>query len=377
MSDDCYCYEGDEVTCKFCEEKCKSIPEIITLSVMGNFKKVKSLVEKEGVDVNTTDSSGVTPLSVAAFYGHEDLIEFLLSKGANPFAKCDTGRTPIHESLVRQNFGKSDRVFINYFAHFVKESGDVEMFVPREHEEVPSFTLLTLACGSRLGKMSPDTVEFLIKQGANVNIVLENGETPLLIASKENVHFHDHSRKMRTISLLIHAGAKVDAVDIFGRNALHYAVTFSPGEEFVRILCKAGVDANARDKHGETPLHRATKFCHHEEAKALIDFGGANVNVFQNEGYSPLHLAFKFKCYPYVARYETVLILLESNCTIDTLNAVLKDGVTTAYSLAKKVDYRIANFLRDAGANVSLPEEQNKEDEPYSEEYCENFEDCD
>jgi ankyrin repeat protein len=56
---------------------------------------VKFLVEELGADVNTRDHNGYTPLHHAASRGDNELIRYLVSKGADPKAVSRTGQTTV------------------------------------------------------------------------------------------------------------------------------------------------------------------------------------------------------------------------------------------------------------------------------------------
>jgi ankyrin repeat protein len=70
---------------------------------------VKLLLDKEGVDPDSKDSSGKTPLSWAAEKGHEAVVKMLLDKeGVDPDSKDIYGQTPLswaagrrHEAVVK------------------------------------------------------------------------------------------------------------------------------------------------------------------------------------------------------------------------------------------------------------------------------------
>jgi ankyrin repeat protein len=54
---------------------------------------VKFLVEELGADVNARDHNGYTPLHHAAARGDNELILYLVSKGADPMAVARSGQT--------------------------------------------------------------------------------------------------------------------------------------------------------------------------------------------------------------------------------------------------------------------------------------------
>lgn len=114
-----------------------------------------------------------------------------------------------------------------------------------------------------------DVVEFLIKNGADVNRrtwiheagYAEHsgsaedgyqhndfcGETPIMAAA--------HAGNVKSVELLIENGADVNATDYCGRTALMYAArsyTGERGRKIVTILVEHGIDIDAEDNFGQT-----------------------------------------------------------------------------------------------------------------------------
>lgn len=67
---------------------------LIKASFDGNLDTVRKAVE-QGVDVDSQDQSGRTPLMMAAFNGHYELVQYLLENGADPNTVDRQGRTPL------------------------------------------------------------------------------------------------------------------------------------------------------------------------------------------------------------------------------------------------------------------------------------------
>lgn len=95
------------------------------------------------------------------------------------------------------------------------------------------------------------------------------------------------------VRALIHEGASLDAVDRYGRTALHHAVIDGRGD-LVALLLGAGADVEAKDHpRGETPLMLA---CGPVPAlggdlglvRQLIE-GGADVNAVDRRGARPVY----------------------------------------------------------------------------------------
>ncbi len=67
-------------------------------AVYGKLERVKTLIEKEGVDVNARETQtkiGGTALILAAEEGHLEVVKYLINKGADINAKADNGNTAL------------------------------------------------------------------------------------------------------------------------------------------------------------------------------------------------------------------------------------------------------------------------------------------
>ncbi len=106
-------------------------------------------------------------------------------------------------------------------------------------------------------------------------------DTPLLEAA-----FHGDPK---VIALLLQYGAKVNAEDMFGEDALHKAVFFS-GKEAVALLIAHGADVNHKDHFGKTALHVAAQESDPDKV-ALLLAHGADANARDEDGKTPLAVA--------------------------------------------------------------------------------------
>jgi hypothetical protein len=70
----------------------------------GDLAKVESLVKAHPDLVSSADEKyGQTPLHVAAFNDHKDVVEFLLANKADVNAKAENGSTPLHLAAAKGN----------------------------------------------------------------------------------------------------------------------------------------------------------------------------------------------------------------------------------------------------------------------------------
>ena len=97
---------------------------------------------------------------------------------------------------------------------------------------------------------TPETIESLIKAGANVNVKANDGWTPLMSAAGSNIN-------LEVVKVLIKAGANVNAKANDGWTPLMSAAKNYFNPEVVKFLIKAGADIFATDNNGKTVLDYA------------------------------------------------------------------------------------------------------------------------
>lgn len=107
-----------------------------------------------------------------------------------------------------------------------------------------------------------DTIRTLLAQGANPNIEIENGITPLIhFAALGNAVAADY---------LVRAGARVDEDGNQGCTALTWAAR-NGWRQMVGLLIDWGADINHQDKGGMTPLMRAAWNGQRAAVEMLLD----------------------------------------------------------------------------------------------------------
>lgn len=133
----------------------------------------------------------------------------------------------------------------------------------------------------KYGNPSVETIETLIKAGANVNAKEQTlGLTPLIYAVDYNVN-------PKIIQTLVEAGADVNAKSD-GRTALFHAAHWNNNPEVINALIKAGADVNAKIESGESKggtalMVAAAANKNPEVAKVLIDAGADKIAYRNNQ----------------------------------------------------------------------------------------------
>src|SRR3989454_4241074 len=134
-------------------------------SAAGRLDRVRELVERDPSLVNALSSEGFPPMGLAAYLGHEEVVEYLLAKGA-----------------------------------------DVN-FVPPS----TGFTALTGAVSQRHGRVA----DLLVRRGAEVNHQYEGTLPPLIVAAAQG--------DLNLVRLLLDHGADPNLGGMEGKSALDLA----------------------------------------------------------------------------------------------------------------------------------------------------------
>jgi hypothetical protein len=182
--------------------------QLLNASSRGDRDTVQRLLA-QGVVVNEGDRDyGETPLMMAAFYGHPEVVEVLIAAGADVYAKClKHGQT----ALMKASDGRSAELLIAKGAWIdatALNGGTALIFATLNGHK--------------------DVAALLIAKGANVNAKADEGSTALMLASVRG--YKD------LVELLLANGADVDAVGAKGRTALSVA----RDAEVVELLKKHG-----------------------------------------------------------------------------------------------------------------------------------------
>jgi ankyrin repeat protein len=120
-----------------------------------------------------------------------------------------------------------------------------------------------------------EIAEFLLNQGAKVNLRDYEKRTPLMMM--------DEDATPEMFDLLIRFSAKTALFGKQKNSLLHYLATNGAPAEIVRRAVNYGLNVNAVNKEGKTPLMLAVQDGEYDIAKALIE-SGADVNIRARDG---------------------------------------------------------------------------------------------
>ncbi len=251
-----------------------------------------------GADIDLQDPHGTTPLVLAILNTHFDLAKFLIEAGANIHIWDFTGVTPLYAAVdlntvprgFRPDVPSTDRTTALEIQQMLLERGanvNAQLKLPlpsrtpaaaggradKRLTNIGATPLLRAATGADL-----DSMKLLIEHGANVELPLADGTTPMLAAilpSTTRAATKDEEHALAALRLLKDAGADpknavtrsatvlhlmhtlgMDEARVKGSTALQMA-TVQSWKEVVKQLAAWGVDMNARDADGLTAIDYA------------------------------------------------------------------------------------------------------------------------
>lgn len=273
---------------------------VLHLAASRGSPPVLELLLEAGADITATDDSGNSPLDEAVLHdrtdavrtllahgaelnhphpadgrgvlheacmkGFPDMVELLISKGANPVLSDRFGQTPLDLALAYKN--------PKVIALMLQLGGSVSESQAAIDRAMESATL----------KGQVDIVQALLNGGFDVNRPTANGSTYLHDAALNN--------QKKIAQLLLKRGAKIYALNRSGGTPLHDAA-LGGGVDVIAELLDRGANIDAQDtESGATPLMLAVAMERIPAARLLLK-RGANTRITDHLGNTALDRARK------------------------------------------------------------------------------------
>ncbi|XP_078320237.1 uncharacterized protein LOC111112629 [Crassostrea virginica] len=267
------CYSGDDevvkLLLKHCDIECINGSNNTNLPVLYNtplviasflgHKDIVKLLIKGGADCNTCNEYGKTPLNVASGAGHVDIVDLLIKSGADCNKSNGYGDTPLYQASGAGHVDIADLL--------IKSGADCN----KSDGEGPT------PLGEASGAGHIDIVDLLIKSGVDCNKSDGYGATPLCYAT--------NAGHVDIVKMLIKSGADCNKSDGYGETPLCEA-SGAGHIDIVDFLIKNGADCNICDGKGRTPLCQASRAGHVDIVDLLIK-SGADCNKSDGKGATP------------------------------------------------------------------------------------------
>ena len=159
-------------------------------SMTGNIAVVKDLLAKNPAEANSFSQDGFTALHLAAFFGHEEVVRHLLGMGvnANAVAKNMMKVMPLHSAVARNQIEISKLLLDRGAEVNARQEGG---FVP-------------LHAAAQSGNL--EMARLLMKHKAEVNAKSDNGKTPLALTREEGPEAGKKEDRKRVAEFLIEEG---------------------------------------------------------------------------------------------------------------------------------------------------------------------------
>ncbi|CAK9071719.1 Ankyrin-3 (ANK-3) (Ankyrin-G) [Durusdinium trenchii] len=219
--------------------------------------------EEEEDELDHKDANRYTALHLAAQEGHNDVVKHLLKARASIRQRNDEGQEPLHLAAW---CGRTETV--NHLVFTAK----ADLSCRDEHRRCP------LALAAWEGHS--EVVKLLVDAQAEVNDQDKDGDTALHLAAMSG---HND-----VVKFLVDADV-LRMKNEGGRCPLALAA-WEGHCEVVKLLVDAQAEANDQDKDGDTALHLAAMSGHNDVVKLLVD-RKAFLSVKNEEGSTPLDVA--------------------------------------------------------------------------------------
>jgi len=232
----------------------------LTRSSAALYVDITKLLLEKGADPNIENDNGVIPLRFIiwnkALYSRNDyldLIELMLEKGADPNNYPDIMNSP-NGPLINRVIDDMEAIKL-----FVKYNADINILDNKRNSPIVYAALMFNKAAEEAAAAEADEaaaaaevaandiVEFLIKKGADINILFLDQRYSTL----NLLQLYIRNKNLEMVTLLLNYGAIItpETLDVL-----------EDGDfiDYSKLLLKHGADPNIKNKRGETPLIKAS-----------------------------------------------------------------------------------------------------------------------
>ena len=282
-------------------------------SMKGDKELVAYLLD-HGADINHIDDNDWTSTVLAANFGFAEIVQLLIDRGADPQHSAFDGCTPLHACWAHAETTHT----------LLKNGVDVN--------KVMNGHLTPLHIAASRG--SSEVVKMILSYNPDLEVTTSSGDSALMCAA--------HYGETEVIRLLLEAGANINHQTNSKRFALQYAVEMNM-EIMLRTLMEYNPEVDLIGHFGQTALHCLNSDSSVTIIKILVN-GGADLNIRDVDQDTPI-------CNAVWSSKIEVLEYLAKKAKLDIVGGA-RGGPLHIACLRSQL--RPVKVLVDAGADVNL-----------------------
>ena len=268
----------------------------LMLAAKFNEEDVVEFLVERGASFNITEINGFTAFHFAAWGGKTRNIQRLIELGAVSKWDGRNATSPL-ELAIEGGHTEAVRLLIEHGADIenVNDNSDSAVMIAADMGHLDIIQLLLMYGGNLFEGNSDcllplhraalrghiDVVKFILQNNGNVGMQTLEGETVLHLASR-----------LELLRFLVEQGADIHARDCRYRTPLHCTASYGQSDK-VNFLLNQGADIKALDDDNHSPLYWTLNMGYVDVAKLLIERGADTSNV-DSECNSLAELAAKY-----------------------------------------------------------------------------------
>lgn len=307
-----------------------------------------------GLDINSKDAEGLSPLQYAVRYGDNiRIVKLLVDSGADVKVLTSKGASLLHLAVLNNIFMTAYVLSLGFDVNSTDEVGWTPLHTAAVNTKNGGMINLLIDSGAHVKALAADgksllhlvafnseksVVETILSLGLDINGLDEYGSTPLQYAVRYN-------ENIEVIKLLIASGGDIKAVTPEGGTLLHFAVLNSK-IAVAQYILTLGLDINSMEKNGCTPLHYAAKEGKNVEVVKLLVELGADVKAVTKAGASILHYA--------ALNSEITIVQYVLGLGLD-INSIDEEGWTPLHcAMGENTNMGVVKILLESGADADI-----------------------
>ena len=267
-----------------------------------------TILLKAKANFNTRDMNDHTALCIATQHNHISIMSMLINSGASP-KECYMQ----HKYLIHIAAENHDTRALSLLIHY--ESSIIHTR-ERHLGDPPLYTAI------KSGNL--DAIRILIQHGVSVTKSLYY-MNPLHVAS--------HANQPEAIILLLHYGAKINALTEEGNSALDIALMHHHAEAAVTLISRGALSMQVKRYETQAyPIHAAVR-CHMDQHIGSMLMRGYDINSRDSHGATPLDIAIEdptSMAYPILASQGGYAAITKKSASTLLVEAIAADNMPRA-----------------------------------------------